>query len=139
MSGEYPVRDSDSEQTSWEICQQRIGYVFSDKGLLRAALTHASGAQHRLASNERLEFLGDAVLGLVISEILFKRYPYSLEGELTHIKSIVVSRQTCARMSQTLGLEEFLILGKGLTTQGAVPESVLADCLLYTSPSPRDS
>ena len=127
MSGEYPVRDSDSEQTSWEICQQRIGYVFSDKGLLRAALTHASGAQHRLASNERLEFLGDAVLGLVISEILFKRYPYSLEGELTHIKSIVVSRQTCARMSQTLGLEEFLILGKGLTTQGAVPESVLAD------------
>jgi len=127
MSGEYPVRDSDSEQTSWEICQQRIGYVFSDKGLLRAALTHASGAQHRLASNERLEFLGDAVLGLVISEILFKRYPYSLEGELTHIKSIVVSRQTCARMSKTLGLEEFLILGKGLTTQGAVPESVLAD------------
>lgn len=128
MGTEQLSRDSDWEQQGrWEACEQRIGYVFLDKSLLRAALTHASGAQHRLGSNERLEFLGDAILGAVVSEFLFLQYPHALEGELTHIKSIVVSRQTCARLSQTLGLEEFLILGKGLTTQGPTPESVLAD------------
>lgn len=128
MGEEHSRRDLDPEQqTRWQACQKRIGYVFSDKRLLQAALTHASGAQHRLASNERLEFLGDAILGAVVSEILYHRFPSSLEGELTHIKSIVVSRQTCARVSQSLGLEEFLILGKGLSTQGPVPESVLAD------------
>lgn len=127
--GEQQVsRDGDWEQQGrWEACEERIGYVFLDKSLLRAALTHASGAQHRLGSNERLEFLGDAILGAVVSEFLFLQYPHALEGELTHIKSIVVSRQTCARISQALGLEEFLILGKGLTTQGPTPESVLAD------------
>ncbi len=128
MAEEHLSRDPDAEQSGrWEACQERIGYVFRDKRLLQAALTHASGAQHRLASNERLEFLGDAILGAVVSEILFHRYPSWLEGELTHIKSIVVSRQTCARVSQALGLDEFLILGKGLSTQAEVPESVLAD------------
>ncbi|HOM16973.1 MAG TPA: ribonuclease III [Thermoguttaceae bacterium] len=128
MGEEQVSRESDWEQQGrWEGCEQRIGYVFSDKSLLRAALTHASGAQHRLGSNERLEFLGDAILGAVVSELLFLKYPHALEGELTHIKSIVVSRQTCARLSHALGLEEFLILGKGLTTQGPTPESVLAD------------
>jgi ribonuclease-3 len=128
MAEEHPNRDGEAELSSrWEACEQRIGYVFSDKRLLQAALTHASGAQHRLASNERLEFLGDAILGAVVSDMLFHRFPSALEGELTQIKSIVVSRQTCARMSQALALEEFLILGKGLSTQGEVPESVLAD------------
>jgi ribonuclease-3 len=61
-------------------CEERIGHVFSNKALLYAALTHASGAQHRLASNERLEFLGDAILGAVVSEILFAQYPDYLEG-----------------------------------------------------------
>jgi len=128
MAEAYPSRDGEAEQLArWEACEQRIGYVFSDKCLLQAALTHASGAQHRLASNERLEFLGDAILGAVVSEMLFHRFPAALEGELTQIKSIVVSRQTCARLSQSLALEEFLILGKGLSTQGEVPDSVLAD------------
>ncbi|NQU25345.1 MAG: ribonuclease III, partial [Candidatus Nealsonbacteria bacterium] len=54
-----------------EGCEQRIGYTFADKRLLRAALTHASGAEHRLASNERLEFLGDAILGAVVCEWLY--------------------------------------------------------------------
>ncbi|MFH1920687.1 MAG: ribonuclease III, partial [Planctomycetota bacterium] len=55
-------------------CERRIGYHFSDQSLLRAALTHASGAEHRLASNERLEFLGDAILGAVVCELLFHQY-----------------------------------------------------------------
>ena len=108
-------------------CEERIGYKFADQELLRAALTHASGAEHRLASNERLEFLGDAILGAVICEMLFHQYPDYLEGDLTRIKSIVVSRQTCAKISDGLGLEDCLILGKGMTTHPNVPPSLLSD------------
>jgi ribonuclease-3 len=111
----------------FERCQERIGYQFKSAALLRSALTHASGAQHRLASNERLEFLGDAILGAVVCEILFRDYPEHLEGELTKIKSVVVSRQTCAKISEALGLKEFLILGKGMTTHPTIPMSLLAD------------
>jgi len=112
-----------------ELCQQRLGYRFRDRQLLEAALTHASGADHRLSSNERLEFLGDAILGAVICEQLYHQFPEQLEGDLTKLKSIVVSRQTCAKVSQALGLREFLILGKGMTTHPAVPPSVLSDVL----------
>lgn len=112
-----------------EECERRIGHKFSDKNLLKSALTHASGAQHRLASNERLEFLGDAILGAVVCELLYRQYPEYLEGDLTKIKSVVVSRQTCAKISEALGLQEFLILGKGMTTTPSVPPSVLADVL----------
>jgi ribonuclease-3 len=108
-------------------CERRIEYVFRDKLLLRAALTHASGAVHRLGSNERLEFLGDAIMGAVVCENLFHQYPEYLEGDLTKIKSVVVSRTTCTKMSEALGLEEFLILGKGMSTHARVPPSVLAD------------
>jgi ribonuclease III len=107
--------------------EKRIDYNFKDRGLLLSALTHASGAEHRLASNERLEFLGDAILGGVVCEMLFHQYPEFLEGELTRLKSIVVSRQTCAKISESLGMQEFLILGKGMTTHPSVPSSLLAD------------
>jgi ribonuclease-3 len=108
-------------------CQRRIGYEFRDADLLVAAITHASGAQHRLASNERLEFLGDAILGFVVCESLYRLYPESLEGDLTRIKSVVVSRETCARISDELGLIDFLIVGKGLSVNRPVPTSVLSD------------
>jgi ribonuclease-3 len=108
-------------------CERRIGYQFSDTSLLQAALTHASGAEHRLASNERLEFLGDAILGAIVCELLYRQYPDYLEGDLTKIKSIVVSRQTCAKISETLGMQEFLILGKGILTHPSLPASLLAD------------
>lgn len=108
-------------------CEQRIGYTFQDKSLLSAALTHASGALHRLKSNERLEFLGDAILGFIVCERLFHQYPEYLEGDLTKVKSVVVSRNTCARISEELGLSEFLILGKGMTTHPHVPPSLLSD------------
>src|SRR5512143_4036793 len=108
-------------------CEQRIGYTFADRNYLQSALTHASGAQHRLASNERMEFLGDAILGAVICEILYHRFPEYLEGELTKIKSVVVSRQTCAKVSEALGMDQFLLLGKGMSLQGGLPPSLLAD------------
>jgi ribonuclease-3 len=108
-------------------CELRLGYAFTDKSLLLSALTHASGALHRLKSNERLEFLGDAILGFVVCERLYQLYPDYLEGDLTKVKSIVVSRSTCAKISQALSLQEFLILGKGMTTNPRVPASLMAD------------
>jgi ribonuclease-3 len=109
-------------------CQNAIGYHFRQPDLLRAALTHASGANTRLASNERLEFLGDAVLGLVTCEQLYLRFPDYQEGDLTKIKSVVVSRRTCARFSRHLNLGDYLFLGKGMhATTATVPPSLLAD------------
>jgi ribonuclease III len=108
-------------------CQKAIGYAFHQPELLRAALTHTSGANTRLASNERLEFLGDAVLGLVTCEQLFLRFPEYQEGDLTKVKSVVVSRRTCARLSRQLNLGDFLFLGKGMHGHHAVPASLLAD------------
>ncbi len=108
-------------------CEAVLEYQFRDPKFLRSALTHASGADHRLASNERLEFLGDAILGAIVCEMLFLKYPEYLEGELTRIKSVVVSRRTCAKISQRMGFEEFLILGKGMGTQDQTPASVLSD------------
>ena len=110
-----------------DACEEKIGYRFSDRELLTAALTHASGAKHRLASNERLEFLGDAILGLVVCEQLFHLYPEFLEGELTRIKSVVVSRSTCARITTQLGLDECLLLGKGMAVHRTIPKSLMAD------------
>jgi ribonuclease-3 len=110
-----------------ERCERRIGYGFQNRSLLLEALTHASGAEHRLASNERLEFLGDAILGAVVCELLFERYPTYLEGDLTKIKSAVVSRQSCAKISEALGLQEFLIVGKGVSACQPIPLSLLAD------------
>jgi ribonuclease III len=127
MSTDRPNASDLPDAALLEKLEQRIGYEFKDKSLLLASLTHASGAEHRLASNERLEFLGDAILGAVVCELLFHQYPEFLEGELTRLKSIVVSRQTCAKISAALGMQEFLILGKGMTTHPSVPPSLLAD------------
>jgi ribonuclease-3 len=108
-------------------CQERIGYRFQNRELLASALTHSSGATSRVQSNERLEFLGDAILGMVVCERLFELYPKSLEGELTRIKSVVVSRDTCAKASLALQLEDCLFLGKGMTSQATLPKSLLSD------------
>lgn len=117
----------DAQKPDLDRCQEQIGYRFSNPAMLEAALTHASGALHRLASNERLEFLGDAILGAVVCEILYLQYPELLEGDLTRIKSIVVSRLTCAKISKKLGLKDFLILGKGMQADPKLPRSLLAD------------
>lgn len=121
------LESPEDESSRLARCQRRIGYVFADKDLLREALTHASSAEHRLASNERLEFLGDAILGAIVCELLFRRYPEYMEGDLTKIKSAVVSRQSCAKISEALGLQEFLIVGKGVSAVQPIPASLLAD------------
>src|SRR5271154_3663463 len=106
-----PETSTNCEAEILEECQKAIGYTFRQPDLLRAALTPASGANPRLASNERLEFLGDAVLGLVTCEQLYLRFPDYQEGDMTKIKSAIVSRRACARFSEALGLGRFLFLG----------------------------
>lgn len=110
-------------------CENAVQYKFRDRALLETCLTHASISKTRLASNERLEFLGDAILGAIVCEMLYHRFPEYPEGELTRIKSILVSRITCARISEQLGLEQFLLLGKGLSTHEKVPLSIIAAVL----------
>ncbi len=96
-------------------CEAMLDYRFRDHELLKEALTHASIADDRLESNERLEFLGDAVLGLVVCHRLFEIYPEYLEGDLTKLKSAVVSRTTCAAVSNGIGLTELIFVGKGMS------------------------
>jgi len=126
MAQDSTTNSAGQDATDLAACEKRIGYIFNDKAILVSALTHASGAQHRLASNERLEFLGDSILGAVVCEMLFHQYPDLLEGDLTKIKSVVVSRKVCAKISEALGLEEFLLLGKGMASHPKVPPSLLA-------------
>lgn len=124
MSQELTTHEADV----LEECQKSIEYRFRQPELLRAALTHTSGADTRLASNERLEFLGDAVLGLVTCEQLFLRFPDYQEGDLTKVKSAVVSRRTCAQLSKALNLGDYLFLGKGMNVGSThMPSNLLAD------------
>ncbi len=95
--------------------EQRLGYQFNDADLLTRALTHASGTtQSSNGNNERLEFLGDRVLGLVIAQLLFERHEDVAEGDLARMLNALVRRQTCARIGHELGLGDVLVLaGKG--------------------------
>lgn len=108
------------------LCEQALHYRFQDQELLLRCLTHASIARIRLDSNERLEFLGDAIMGAIVCDQLFTMYPEKTEGELTRIKSVVVSRTSCAKISTDLGLDQFLQLGKGLADNEVIPLSIMA-------------
>jgi len=112
--------------------QTRIGYRFRDRGLLEHALTHksraAEDASGGVTDNESLEFLGDAVLGLVVADILFHQYPDYDEGQKSKIKAAVVSTQSLARHAERLRLGEHLILGRGEEkTGGRFKQALLAD------------
>lgn len=109
--------------------QKRIEYSFSKLSLLTAALTHSSSANTRAESNERLEFLGDAVLGLVVCQDVFERYPDLMEGELTKIKSAVVSRKVCAQVAEALRLTDAMLLGQGMEPGDILPRSLAAGAL----------
>ena len=118
---------SDVHLDAARLCEQKLGYKFKNPAYLCEAITHASIADTRLVSYERLEFLGDSILGFVVCEYLFHTFPDWLEGELTKVKSNVVSRRTCGLMGEELELEECLVVGKGVGTKGKVPRSLLAN------------
>ena len=109
-----------------ERAEQVLGHTFNNPDLLKEALTHASIADNRLDSNERMEFLGDAVLDLIVCEALYHRFPQYQEGDLTKIKSAVVSRRTCAEVANETGLTDLLIIGKGISSRHSMPSSLAA-------------
>ncbi len=117
------------DESTLQQAEQVLGYRFKNRELLEQTLTHASVSDSRLGSNERLEFLGDAILGQVICEMIFERYPKLLEGEMTKIKSSAVSRRTCAMIASSLGLDELLFLGKGMQSSDSLPSSLAAAVL----------
>ncbi|MGR3318315.1 MAG: ribonuclease III [Candidatus Anammoxibacter sp.] len=108
-------------------CQKQLGYWFKDVTLLAKALTHTSRRTDFNFSNERLKFLGDSVLDLIISEYLFKTFPDNCEGELAKIKSVVVSRLVLAKVGRSLNLGSYLAISKGLANTITFPESLLAN------------
>ncbi|MGD2173923.1 MAG: ribonuclease III [Candidatus Brocadiaceae bacterium] len=105
--------------------ERNLGYQFRDRSVLRRALRHASAADHG-PSNERLEFLGDAVLDLVVSELLYRRLPAAAEGELTVIRSAAVSREPLARVATSLELADYLEVDEGIRARPRYPSSILA-------------
>ena len=108
-----------------EKLQKNIDYHFSDAALLKQALTHRSVNKN---NNERLEFLGDSILGCVISHELYHRFPLVDEGQLSRLRSSLVRGQTLAKLAKTLNLSETLVLGQGeLKSGGFRRESIQAD------------
>jgi ribonuclease III len=110
----------------------RLGRAFGDPALLRQALAHRSwcGEQGGAPSNERLEFLGDAVLGLVVAEHTYRRYPQFPEGKLAKIRSAVVNARVLAEIAQELRIGEVLLLGRGEELSGGrTKTSILADAV----------
>ena len=117
----------DSNKPALQALQQRLGYSIKQPELLKRALTHRSwGAEH----NERLEFLGDAVLSLAVSALLFERHAGSDEGDLTRVRAHLVREDSLHRVALTLGLPDALRLSEGeMRGGGALRPSILADAV----------
>lgn len=138
MATKAPQYSSD-DMRRLDRAQEVLGYKFKNLEVLRIALTHSSSKSDSHPSNERMEFLGDAVLGLIISEMLFKKFPDFPEGELTRVKSVAVSRAMLAERILELGVAELMYLGKGVRRENtsSLPTSILANlyegllCALY--------
>ena len=117
-----------------EALEQALGYTFRDKSLLRNALTHSSYANEMyhesLLSNERLEFLGDSILGMLVAEYLYRSFPDRPEGELTRMRADMVCEKTLAKVANEIHLGEHLLLGHGEEQGGGrTRDSILADAV----------
>ena len=114
-----------------ETLEQLIDYRFNDRDALHRATIHRSFAnesEEDIADNEVLEFLGDAVLGLVVSELLYRRNPESTEGEMSKLKAFLVSSECLARRAEEIDLGKYLVLGRGEEkTDGRLKDSLLAN------------
>ena len=113
--------------------EQTIGYRFRDRGLLEHALTHRSrvheDASGGVFDNESMEFLGDSVLGFVVADMLFREFPQHNEGQKSKLKASLVSAASLARLGESIGLGDFLILGRGEEkTGGRRKHAIIADC-----------
>ncbi len=121
---------------SSDACERVLGYSFKNLEYLQRALVHSSNRLAKGICNERMEFLGDSILGAVVAEYLFNHYQEFEEGRLTKVKSVVVSRPVLAKRASALGLEQFIMVGPGLASE-PLPETVLANtfeaiiCAIY--------
>jgi ribonuclease-3 len=121
----------------FEQLQERIGYTFGDRGVLLQSLTHRSFGHEfhqdkpfALRDNERLEFLGDAILDVVVSDILLETFPNSDEGQLSKMRAAVVNEKTLAEVARSIGLQSCVRLGKGeMLTKGNEKPSILSSTL----------
>jgi ribonuclease-3 len=120
-----------SAKAAAKIIEQRIGYTFVDPSLLATAFTHVSAlksARNRADSYQRLEFLGDHVLGLIVSDMLYRAFPKADEGELSKRLADLVRREACADVAKSLGLDEAIKLGSvGAGASARLRNSVLGD------------
>jgi len=126
------MSDLETIQAKTREIESKIGYIFEDKQLLVLALTHRSFVNENRdvvdEHNERLEFLGDSILGLIISEYLYRYLPKTPEGELSYLRSRLVEAASCVSYVQQLGMENYILLGKGeQLNDGRGRESILAD------------
>lgn len=108
-------------------CQAVIGYKFQGPTLLIEALTHASSCSITNPSNERMEFFGDSIVGMVVCEYLYRMYPQYSEGRLTKMKSAIVSRTSLGRVARIMQLDDFLIVGPGMQKRKNLPNSIYAN------------
>ena len=131
--------------------ENAIGYKFKNITLLQNALTHSSYANEHwhnsLKSNERLEFLGDSILGMVVAEFLYRNYPDRPEGDLTRMRADMVCEQSLAKIAEALTLGNYLLLGNGEELSGGrnrpsiladAVESVIAACFLDGGMAPAE-
>lgn len=122
-------QDVTLDPAALERCEAKLGHRFADRDLLLAALTHASTKVSSGRSNERLEFLGDAILGAIASRILFEEREDFEEGRLTKARAHIVSRRSLAEIGQNLGLHEFVVVGKMFATRDHIASSVLSNAV----------
>lgn len=115
-----------SEEDVLAAIEALTGHRFRDASLVQVALTHSSAADGRINSNERLEFLGDSALGFIVCTHLYSERPDLLEGELTKVKSNVVSGRVCAELAVQCGLDPLMRIDKGVRGRQGLPESLLA-------------
>ena len=114
--------------------EQKLDYKFKNKKILKEALTHTSffcqKEKGEINHFQRLEFLGDSVLDLVVSKYLYHKFPFSSEGELSKLKSVVISQSFLVKLAKQINLDKYIILGKGVDLKRGRGEfSILADCL----------
>ncbi|OIP25979.1 MAG: ribonuclease III, partial [Dehalococcoidia bacterium CG2_30_46_9] len=119
---------------NWEDCEKSLGVSFANKSLLKQALTHSSYINENpdfvLLGNERLEFLGDAILDFIVAEKLYKEFPELPEGKLTAIRASLVCRDALTEVASSLGLGDYLLLGRGEeASKGRTKPSNLANAM----------
>ena len=118
-----------TEPRELEELEEKLGYRFRDRELLVLALSHSSTRQEGVPSNERLEFLGDAVLGFIISTYLYDAFPGADEGQLTIKRAQAVSHVALGRVAREIRLDHHLAVARGIRQTGPIPDTVMGDAM----------